>query len=61
MNNIMKLNAGKILLTCIFKKNYKLNEKYNDVAMNFEDDCLVYLAEKLQLNMTVTIDRDFYI
>ena len=29
--------------------------------MDFEDACLVYLAEKLQLNMTVTIDRDFYI
>jgi len=29
--------------------------------MNFADSCLVYLAEKLNLNTIATIDRDFKI
>jgi len=41
------------------KRIINLMRKYSDVPMDFADACLVYLAEKLQLNMIVTIDRDF--
>ncbi|MDL1958427.1 MAG: PIN domain-containing protein [Deltaproteobacteria bacterium] len=39
----------------------QLIEKYSDLPMDFADSCLVYLAEKLQLNTIVTVDRDFTI
>jgi len=38
-----------------------LTEKYRDLPMDFADSCLVYLAEKLNLNTIATIDRDFTI
>jgi hypothetical protein len=37
----------------------ELTEKYRDLPMDFADSCLVYLAEKLNLNTIATIDRDF--
>ncbi|MFV9691120.1 MAG: type II toxin-antitoxin system VapC family toxin [Desulfobacteria bacterium] len=44
-----------------FKRLKKLTEKYRDLPMDFADSCLVYLAEKLDLNTIATIDRDFTI
>lgn len=38
-----------------------LTEKYHDLPMDFADSCLVYLAEKMNLNTIATIDRDFSI
>jgi len=42
-----------------FKRLKELTEKYRDLPMDFADSCLVYLAEKLNLNTIATIDRDF--
>ena len=39
----------------------ELTEKYRDLPMDFADSCLVYLAEKLNLNTIATIDRHFTI
>lgn len=39
----------------------ELTIKYRDLPMDFADSCLVYLAEKLNLNTIATIDRDFTI
>ncbi|MCD6273141.1 MAG: PIN domain-containing protein [Deltaproteobacteria bacterium] len=44
-----------------FKRLKELTEKYHDLPMDFADSCLVYLAEKLDLNTIATIDRDFTI
>ncbi len=44
-----------------FKRLIELTEKYRDLPMDFADSCLVYLAEKLNLNTIATIDRDFTI
>ncbi len=44
-----------------FKRLRELTEKYRDLPMDFADSCLVYLAEKLNLNTIATIDRDFKI
>ena len=44
-----------------FKRIKELTIKYRDLPMNFADSCLVYLAEKLNLNTIATIDRDFTI
>lgn len=44
-----------------FKRLRELTEKYRDLPMDFADSCLVYLAEKLNLNAIATIDRDFTI
>ncbi len=44
-----------------FKRLKELTEKYRDLPMDFADSCLVYLAEKLNLNTIATIDRDFTI
>ena len=38
-----------------------LTEKYRDLPMDFADSCLVYLAEKLNINTIATVDRDFTI
>lgn len=43
------------------KRIKELTQKYRDLPMDFADSCLVYLAEKLNLNTIVTIDRDFTI
>jgi len=44
-----------------FGRLKELTEKYLDLPMDFADSCLVYLAEKLDLNTIATIDRDFTI
>lgn len=44
-----------------FGRLKELTEKYRDLPMDFADACLVYLAEKLNLNTIATIDRDFTI
>ena len=44
-----------------FKRLRELTEKYRDLPMDFADSCLVYLAEKLNLNIIATIDRHFTI
>lgn len=44
-----------------FGRLKELTEKYRDLPMDFADSCLVYLAEKLDLNTIATIDRDFSI
>ena len=44
-----------------FERLKELTEKYRDLPMDFADSCLVYLAEKLNLNTIATIDRDFTI
>lgn len=44
-----------------FQRLKEFTEKYRDLPMDFADSCLVYLAEKLNLNTIATIDRDFSI
>jgi predicted nucleic acid-binding protein len=44
-----------------FHRLKELTKKYRDLPMDFADSCLVYLAEKLNLNTIATIDRDFSI
>jgi len=44
-----------------FHRIKELTEKYRDLPMDFADSCLVYLAEKLDINTIATIDRDFTI
>ena len=44
-----------------FDRIKELTEKYSDLPMDFADSCLVFLAEKLNINTVVTIDRDFSI
>jgi len=44
-----------------FERIKELTIKYRDLPMDFADSCLVYLAEKLNLNTIATIDRDFSI
>lgn len=44
-----------------FGRIKELTNKYRDLPMDFADSCLVYLAEKLNLNSVATIDRDFTI
>lgn len=39
----------------------ELTVKYQDLAMDFADSCLVLLAEKNGINTIVTVDRDFTI
>ena len=44
-----------------FKRLKELTQKYRDLPMDFADSCLVYIAEKLNVNTIATIDRDFTI
>lgn len=44
-----------------FQRLKELTEKYKDLPMDFADSCLVYLAEKLNIDNIATIDRDFTI
>ena len=44
-----------------FARIKELTIKYLDLPMDFADSCLVFLAEKLNLNTIATIDRDFTI
>ncbi len=47
--------------TSDFGRIRELTYKYQDLPMDFADSCLVYLAEKLNINTIATIDRDFSI
>jgi len=42
-----------------FGRIKELTDKYRDLPMDFADSCLVFLAERLNLNTIATIDRDF--
>ncbi len=44
-----------------FGRIKELTDTYRDLPIDFADSCLVYLAEKLNLNTIATIDRDFTI
>ena len=44
-----------------FSRIRELISKYRDLPMDFADACLVFLAEKLNINMIATIERDFTI
>jgi len=44
-----------------FARIKELTEKYRDLPMDFADSCLVFLAERYNLNTIATIDRDFSI
>ena len=44
-----------------FGRIRQLTEKYLDLPMDFADSCLVLLAERLNINTVVTIDKDFTI
>ena len=59
------VNRGALEIQNIEKEAFarlkELTIKYRDLPMDFADSCLVYLAEKLDLNTIATIDRDFTI
>jgi predicted nucleic acid-binding protein len=59
------VNKGAVEIQNIEKDDFgrlkELTIKYRDLPMDFADSCLVYLAEKLNLNTIATIDRDFTI
>ncbi|MDM8543281.1 PIN domain-containing protein [Desulfococcaceae bacterium HSG9] len=59
------INRGSVEIHKIGKEDFgrlkELTIKYRDLPMDFADCCLVYLAEKLNLNTIATIDRDFSI
>lgn len=44
-----------------FMRLNELTMKYSDLPMDFADSCLVYLAEKLNLDTIATVDHDFTI
>jgi predicted nucleic acid-binding protein len=44
-----------------FQRLKELTEKYSDLPMDFADACLVYVAEQLDVNNILTVDRDFTI
>jgi len=46
---------------CDFGRLKELTDKYRDLPMDFADSCLVYMAEKHNINTIATIDRDFTI
>lgn len=57
------VNAGALTLEPIEVSDLfeikKLIIQYSDLPMDFADACLVFLAEKLNVNEIATIDRDF--
>ncbi len=57
------VNTGAITLEQITVEDLlpikKLTLKYADLPMDFADACLVFIAEKLNINEIATIDRDF--
>lgn len=59
------VNRGAVEVHNIENENFKrlkeLTSKYRDLPMDFADSCLVFLAEKLDINTIATIDRDFTI
>ena len=59
------VNKGAVEIQYIensdFSRIRELISKYRDLPMDLADACLVFLAEKLNINMIATIDRDFTI
>ncbi len=59
------VHRGAVEIVSIDNRDFgrlkELTDKYRDLPMDFADSCLVYLAEKLNLNTIATIDRDFMI
>jgi len=57
------INAGAVTIENINSDDFltiqQLTIKYADLPMDFADACLVFLAEKLNINKIATIDRDF--
>lgn len=57
------VNAGAVTLESISSDDLpriiELTRKYSDLPMDFADACLVFLAEKFNINTIATIDRDF--
>jgi len=59
------INRGAVEIYNIGNEDFarlkELTIKYHDLPMDFADSCLVYLAEKFNLDSIATIDRDFTI
>ena len=59
------LHAGAVTLEPIISPDLlaikELTSKYADLPMDFADACLVFLADKLNIDTVATIDRDFNI
>nr|WP_320193007.1 PIN domain-containing protein [uncultured Desulfobacter sp.] len=59
------VNRGGVEIADIHNRDFQrirsLTEKYRDLPMDFADSCLVLLAEKKQIHVVATIDRDFTI
>lgn len=57
------VNVGAVTLETItsidLQRIKELTIKYSDLPMDFADACLVFLAEKFNINTVATIDRDF--
>lgn len=57
------VNAGAVQLETITTNDLwdikNLTLKYADLPMDFADACLVFVAEKLNIDEIATIDRDF--
>ena len=57
------VDAGAVTVESIstedFQRIKELIIKYSDLPMDFADACLVFLAEKLDINKVATVDRDF--
>lgn len=63
MDFLTWVNAGALTIESIEENDLgrvqTLMQKYLDLPMDFADACLVYLAEKLNIQTIATIDRDF--
>ncbi|MDQ7016949.1 MAG: PIN domain-containing protein [Gammaproteobacteria bacterium] len=57
------VEAGAVSIEAITPNDFgrirALTIKYSDLPMDFADACLVFLAEKLNIDHIATIDRDF--
>ncbi len=57
------IHAGAVTIETInvydLERIKTLMLKYTDLPMDFADACLVFLAEKFNINEVATIDRDF--
>jgi predicted nucleic acid-binding protein len=63
MDFLTWVNAGALTIESVdihgLSRVQALMQKYLDLPMDFADACLVYLAEKLNIQTIATIDRDF--
>ena len=57
------INAGAVSIEAITAPDLlrikELTIKYADLPMDFADACLVFLGDKLEINVIATIERDF--